>query len=142
MRGILLSLRKDLAIILILIGGVLGLLFALVALLLVLLIVGIVSYVYPMVTQYGVLMAGYGMFGYPEFGSSLMTEVMFVWGLLGLVGSVFSVYCGLTLRRKWCRDVMFIGLVGGFILLLAFSWVSSLLVLGGTILGYVEGGAF
>ena len=136
------SLHKDLAIFLILIGGILGLLFALVALALVLFIVGIVSYGYLMVSQYGVLMARYGMFGYPEFGSSLMTEVMFVWGLLGLVGSVLSVYCGLALRRRWSRNVVFAGLVGGFILLLAFSWLSSLLVLGGAILGYIERGAF
>jgi hypothetical protein len=138
----LLSLHKDLAIILILIGGILGFLLALVALVLVLFIAGIASYGYLMVSQYGVLMARYGMFGYPEFGSSLMTEVMFVWSLLGLVGSVLSIYCGLTLRKKWGRNVVFTGLVGGFILLLAFSWPSSLLVLGGAILGYTEREAF
>ncbi|HKM79033.1 MAG TPA: hypothetical protein VJZ03_08135 [Candidatus Bathyarchaeia archaeon] len=138
----MLSLHKDLAIILILIGGILGLLLALVALILVLFIAGIASYGYLMVSQYGVLMARYGMFGYPEFGSSLMTEVMFGWSLLGLVGSVLSIYCGLTLRKKWERNVVFTGLVGGFILLLAFSWLSSLLVLGGAILGYIEREAF
>ena len=65
----MLSLHKDLAIILILIGGILGFLLALVALVLVLFIAGIASYGYLMVSQYGVLMARYGMFGYPEFGS-------------------------------------------------------------------------
>ena len=60
----------------------------------------------------------------------------------GLVGSVLSIYCGLKLRKKWGRNVAFIGLVGGFILLLTFSWLSSLLVLGGAILGYIEQDAF
>ena len=138
----MLSLHKDLAIILILIGGILGFLLALVALVLVLFIAGIASYGYLMVSQYGVLMARYGMFGYPEFGSSLMTEVMFVWSLLGLVGSVLSIYCGLTLRKKWGRNVVFTGLVGGFILLLTLSWLSSFLVLGGAILGYIKREAF
>ncbi|MGA2783362.1 MAG: hypothetical protein ABSF09_01500 [Candidatus Bathyarchaeia archaeon] len=138
----MLSLHKDLAIILILIGGILGLLFALFALVLVLFIAGIASYGYLTVWLYGVFVARYGMFGYPDFGSSLMTEVMFVWSLLGLVGSGLSIYCGLTLRVKWGRNVVFIGLVGGFLLLLAFSWLSSLLVLGGAILGYIERDAF
>lgn len=138
----MLSLHKDLAIILILIGGILGLLLALVALVLVLFIADIASYGYLIVSQYGVLMARYGMIGYPEFGSSLMTEVMFAWSLLGLAGSVLSIYCGLTLRKKWERNVVFTGLVGGFILLLAFSWLPSLLVLGGAILGYIEREAF
>ena len=137
----MLSLHKDLAIILILIGGILGFLLALVALVLVLFIAGIASYGYLIVSQYGAL-ARYGMFGYPEFGSSLMTEVMFVWSLLGLVGSVLSIYCGLTLRKKWGRNVVFTGLVGGFILLLTFSWLSSFLVLGGAILGYIKREAF
>jgi hypothetical protein len=88
------------------------------------------------------IMIQYGLFGYPEFGSTLVIWGMFAWSILGLVGSLLSLYCGFNLGKRSKREVVFIGLVGGFLLLLAFSWFSSLLVLGGAILVYMEPEAF
>lgn len=136
MGGIILRYQKELSTSLVLVGGSLGLVFSLVSLILVALIFGISRYGYQMLWQYSDMMARYGMFGYPE--SSITPYVMLVWSLLGLFGSTLSIYCGLTYWRNVSNDIFFKGLVGGFLLLLTFSWVSSLMVLVGSILGYFK----
>ena len=123
-------------------GGILGLIVASISLVMVPFLSGIPRYGSLQFWQLSIMTVQYGLFGFPEFGSTLLIQVMFVWSIIGLVGSLLSLYCGFTLGKRRRREVVFIGLVGGFLLLLAFSWMSSLLVLGGAILGYVEPDAF
>lgn len=99
---------------------------------------GMITYGYGTVWRYSAIMSTYGMFGYPEFEPVYLTTVMSMWNLVGLVGTLLSIYCGIKLRKKWVRNVTFIGLVGGVLLLLTFSWLSSLLVLTGSILACIE----
>ena len=133
-----LSSHRELAMVLILIGGVLGLVFALVSLAMVPFMAGMLGYGYGMMWQYGGIMDRYGMFGYPRFGLEIMAGVMFVWSLLALVGALLSIYSGLGLRRKYANNIAFIGIVGGVLLLVTFSWLPSLLVLAGSILAYFD----
>lgn len=132
------SRHKDLASTLILLGGSLGFIFVLISLLMALFMAGMISYGYGTVLRYGVLISAFGMFGYPEFEPAYLTAVMAVWSLIGLVGTLLSIYCGIRLRKNEGGNVAFLGLVGGVLLLMAFSWLSSLLVLVGSILTYVE----
>ena len=125
-----------LAKILILAGGGLGLVSSSISLLLVLAVFRIVNHVPRTLFNFSVMVAQYALFGYPEFGSNLMIDVMFAWSILGLAGSCWSIYYGLT------RDFGLKSLFGGFLLMLAFSWLSSILVLSGGILGWIEQGRF
>jgi hypothetical protein len=61
-----------------------------------------------------------------------------VWSLVALLGALLSIYSGLSLRRKYAKNITIIGIVGGVLLLVAFSWFPGLLVLAGAILAYVE----
>ena len=124
------------------VGGTLGLVSAMTAFTMNPFMAGLMGTEYATIWQYGGMIGKYGMFGYPEFGLAVMTEVMFVWSLIGLAGAVLSIYCGIKLQQNWTRDVAFIGLEGGFLLLLTFSWLPSLLVLAGAALAYVEQDAF
>jgi len=133
-----LSSHKQLAVVLILIGGVLGLLFAMLSLAMVPFMGGMLGYGYRMMWQYGGIMGRYGMFGYPRLGLEFMTGVMFVWSLVALLGALLSIYSGLKLRRKYAKNIALIGIVGGVLFLVAFSWFPGLLVLAGAILAYVE----
>jgi len=119
-----------------LIGGILGLVFAVVSLAMVPFMAGILGYGYGMVWQFGGFIDRYGMFGYPRVGIEIMTGVMFLWSLLALVGAFLSIYSAVRLGRERTRNIAFIGIVGGVLLLVTYSWVPSLMVLAGSILAY------
>jgi len=133
-----LSSHRELAMVLILIGGVLGLVFALFSFAMIPFMAGMLGYGYGMIWRYGGMLGRYGMFGYPQFGLELMSGVMLVWSLVAIVGALLSVYSGLRLKRKYSKNTAFIGIVGGVLLLLSFSWLPGLLVLAGSILSYLE----
>jgi hypothetical protein len=94
---------------------------------------GFLGYGYGVMWQYGGLMMDkYDLFGYPQFGTDMMPNAMTLWSLLGLAGGSISVFCGL--RRQHARNVIFVGAIGGVLLLLSFSWLPSLMVLVGSFL--------
>jgi len=113
---------RNLGIILVLIGSVVGLIFATVSLAMVPFMAGLLGYGYALVWQYGSTMVRYAMFGYPNFGLDVMDWVMCVWSLLGIAGALLSLYCGFKLRQRYVRRLAVIGIVGGILLLLTFSW--------------------
>jgi hypothetical protein len=129
---------KDLGTVLMLIGGIVGLIFASVSLAMVPFMARWMGYGYAMVWQYGGIMVRYAMFGYPDFGLDMMSGVMFVWSLLGLAGALLSIYCGLKLRQRHVKKIAVIGIIGGIILLLTFSWLPAFSVLAGSIMMYIE----
>ena len=133
-----LSAVRRVALILILIGGITGLLFAIVSLAMVPFMAGILGNDYGTIWQYGGLLDRYGMVGYPQVGLEIVAEVMFLWSLIALVGGFLSVYSALRLARKFATDFAFIGIVGGVLLLVTFSWLPSLLVLAGSVLAYFD----
>jgi len=123
----------------ILLGGTCGLMIASVSLTLVPFMAGILGNGYEVMWEYGGMMMGrYGMFGYPQLGLTMMATVMLVWSLLGLVGALLSILCGLRLRHEHTKNVVFMGLTGGVLLLLTFSWLPGLVVLAGSFLLYFE----
>jgi len=132
------SSHRKLASVLILIGGLLGLVFGVVSLAMVPFMAGILGYGYGMVWQFGGFIDRYGMFGYPRVGMGIMTGMMFLWSLLALVGAFLSIYSALRLGRERTRNIAFIGIVGGVLLLVTYSWVPSLMVLAGSILAYFD----
>jgi hypothetical protein len=124
---------------LIVLGGILGLVISLISLCMVTFMASLLGYGYGVIWQYGgPLMGKYDMFGYPQFGLDTMPIVMTVWSLLGLVGGSLSVLCGLSLRRYRTSNIIFISTIGGVLLLLSFSWLPSLMVLGGSLLLHFE----
>jgi hypothetical protein len=125
--------------VLILLGGILGLMIAAISLTMVPFMSGILGDGYGVMWQYGGIMMGrYGLFGYPQFGLAIMPSVMAIWSFLGLVGALLSITCGLKLRRGCTRNVIFIGAIGGVLLLLSFSWLPGLMVLAGSVPVYFE----
>jgi len=130
--------RYELAKVLILLGGLLGFIIALVSLIMLPLMAGILGYGYGIVWEYGGMMMGRYMFGYPQFGLAMMPTVMAVWGLIGVIGALLSTLCGLKLRNEHSKNVALIGSIGGVLLLLTFSWLPGLMVLVGSILIYFE----
>lgn len=121
------------------VGGILGVLISVISLTLVPFMVGLLGYGYGVVWQYGgIMMNKYYMFGYPQVGLDMMPSVMVLWSLLGLVGGVSSVFSALRLRRHYNSNTIFVGAIGGMLLLLSFSWLSSLMVLTGSLLLYFE----
>lgn len=125
--------HRELSTVLVLIGGVLGLVFALASLLVIPLFAHIMILGQPMMTQYG----GFGMMGYPRFGV-LFGGLMLLWSGVGLVGALLAVFSGLKLRRDDAKGPAMIGIVGGVLLLVTFSWIPGLMVLAGSILAYIE----
>ena len=132
------SYLKDLGVVLVLTGGIIGLIFAFLSLAMVPFMVGWMGYNYAIVWQYGGMMVRYAMFGYPDFGHEMMGSVMFVWSMLGLAGALLSIYCGLRLRQRYLWRVALIGIMGAFLLLLTFSWLPGLSVLAGSIITCIE----
>lgn len=131
--------RERLAMVLILLGGILGLVIALVSFSMIPFMAGVLGYGYGLIWEYGGLMMGrYGMFGYPQFELGMMPTVMVVWSLIGLVGASLSVLCGLKLRREHSKHVALIGSIGGVLLLLTFSWLPGVMVLAGSVMVYFE----
>jgi len=139
MSEIVLGSHERLAGGMILLGGICGLVIAIVSLMLVPFMASVLGYGYEMMWEYGGIMMGrYGMFGYPQFGLGMMANVMLLWSLLGLTGGLLSIFCGVKLRDNYSKHVIFIGLIGGVFLLIAFFWVPGLLVLAGSLLLYFE----
>jgi len=101
-------------------------------------VAGILGLGYGMIWRYGGMMNRYGMFGYPLFGMSIFAGVMFFWSLLELAGALLATYCGLRLRSGYAKNTAAIGIIGGVILLVTFSWLPGLLVLVGSVLAYAE----
>lgn len=127
------------ASVLIVLGGILGLVISLISLSMVPFMARLLGYGYGVIWQYGGMMMGkYDLFGYPRFGLDVMPSVMTIWSLLGLVGGSLSVFCGLRLRRCHSSNMIFICAIGGILLLLSFSWLSSLMVLVGSLLLHFE----
>lgn len=126
------------AIILILIGGSLGFVFTLGSFATGLFMAGILGYEYGAMWEYGSMINRYGFFGYPQLELDMMNNVIFVWSLLGFAGSMLSMTCGLKLRNNYSNSVVFVGLIGGVLMLLAYSWLSALMVLAGSMLAYLE----
>jgi len=125
--------------VLILLGGILGLVIAMISLTLAPYMATVLGYGYGVMWQYGgIMMGGYGLFGYPQFGLAMMPSVMIMWSFLGLVGALLSITCGLKLRRGCTGNVIFIGAIGGVLLLLSFSWLPGLMVLAGALSIYFE----
>ena len=121
------------------VGGILGVLISVISLTLVPFMVGLLGYGYGVVWQYGgMMMNKYYMFGYPQVGLDMMPSVMVLWSLLGLVGGVSSIFSALRLRLHYTSNTIFVGAIGGMLLLLSFSWLSSLMVLTGSLLLYFE----
>jgi hypothetical protein len=118
---------------LVVIGGVLGLVFALVSLLVIPFFAGMMIFGQRLMAEYG----GFGMIGYPRFGV-LFGGLMFVWSGVGLAGALLATYSGFKLRRYYARGAAIIGIIGGVLLLVTFSWLPALMVLAGSILAYVE----
>jgi hypothetical protein len=132
------SYLKDLGIVLVLIGGIVGLIFASVSLAMVPFMASWMGYGYAIVWQYGGMMVRYAMFGYPDFGHEMMSSVMFVWSVLGLAGALLSIYCGLKLRQGYLWRIAVIGIMGGTLLLFTFSWLPGLSVLAGSVIACIE----
>ena len=84
------------------------------------------------------MMNKYYMFGYPQVGLATMPSVMVLWSLLGLIGGALSVSSAVVLNRHYTSNTIFVGAIGGVLLLLSFSWLSSLMVLAGYLLLYFE----
>jgi len=125
--------HSDLATALVLIGGVLGLLFALFSLVVIPFFARMMGYGLGMMGQYG----GFGMMGYPRFGM-LVGGMMMLWSGVGLVGALLAIYSGVKLRQTYAKSAATVGIVGGVLLLMTFSWLPGLIVLAGSILAYVE----
>ena len=99
----------------------------------------LLGYGYGVMWQYGgMMMTEYDMFGYPQFGLDAMPSVMVMWSLLGLAGGGLSIFCSFRLRRVLTSNMIFVSAIGGALLLLSFSWLSSLMVLAGSLLLYLE----
>jgi len=129
---------KDLGIVLMLIGGITGLILASLSLAMIPFMARWIGYSYAIVWQYGSLMVRYAMFGYPDFGHGMASSVMFVWSILGLAGALLSIYCGLKLRQRYVWRIAIIGIMGGILLLLTFSWLPGLSVLTGSVIAGIE----
>ena len=125
--------HRDLATALVLVGGVLGIVFALASLVMIPFMAGLMSYGWGMMGRYG----GFGMMGYPRFGMFLGGMVV-LWTGVGLVGAVLAIYSGLRLRQSYTKSTATIGIIGGVLLLVTFSWLPGLIVLAGSILAYIE----
>jgi len=99
----------------------------------------LLGYGYGVMWQYGgMMMNKYYMFGYPQVGLDAMPSVMALWSLLGLIGGASSIFSAVRMSRHCTINIIFVGAIGGVLLLLSFSWVSSLMVLVGSLLLYFE----
>jgi predicted nucleic acid-binding Zn ribbon protein len=129
--------HRNLSMILVLAGGILGLAFSIFSLAMVPLFVGIMNYHW-MTNGLGVLgrYGGYGMMGYPRIGV-FFGGVMLLWILLGVTGSILTIYSGLKLGSDFSKASATIAIIGGALLLIAFSWLPALIVLAGSVLAYV-----
>jgi hypothetical protein len=122
----------------VLVGGTLGLGSSLFALMMIPFFAGTVNYDWmirgwSMMGRYG----GYGMMGYPRL-DLFFGGVMLLWTVFGLIGSIIALYSGLKLRSNYGKVSAAIGIIGGGLLLVAFSWLPALIVLAGSIMAYVE----
>ncbi len=125
--------HRELATALVLIGGVLGLVFALLSLVMISLFAGVVNFGLGFMGQYG----GFGMMGFPRFGM-FVGAMMLLWSGVGIVGALLAIYGGLKLRQDYGKGAATMGIIGGVLLLITFSWLPGLIVLAGSILAYVE----
>jgi len=123
--------RLDLASALVIIGGILGLVFALVSMFMIQFFAGMMDFGFGMMGRRG----GFWMMGYPQFGV-FFSGIMLLWSALALVGAILAIYSGFKLRQN--KGSAIIGIIGGVLLLVTFSWIPGLLVLAGAILAYVE----
>ena len=86
-----------------------------------------------MMAEYG----GFGVMGYPRF-DPLFGGLMLLWSGAGLVGALLAVFSGVKLRRDYAKGSAIIGIIGGVLLLVTFSWLPGLIVLAGSILAYID----
>ena len=125
--------------VLVVLGGILGLVISSISLSMVPFMASLLGYGYGIMWQYGgIMMDKYVLFGYPQFGLNVMSNVMTIWSLIGLVGGSVSVFCGFKLRRRLTSNMIFICAIGGLLLLLSFCWLPSLMVLVGSLLFHFE----
>lgn len=90
--------------------------------------------------NYGLGMMGrydagaFRMIGFPQvFGGIILG-----WIVVAFVGSLLAIYSGFKLRQDYAKNTAILGIVGGVLLLITFSWFPGLVVLAGSILAYTE----
>lgn len=128
--------HRSLAIALVLIGGVLGLVFALFSLAIISFFAGTMDFAGGMMRRYGAI----GMMGIPQFGMlfGVSLGLVMLWFGVGFVGALLAIFSGLKLHQNYSKNWATMGIIGGVLLLITFSWIPGLIVLAGGILAYTE----
>jgi hypothetical protein len=91
----------------------------------------------------GGMMRGYGAFGMmgvPQFGMlfGVSLAMVMLWFGVGFVGALLAIYSGVKLHQNYSKNCATIGIIGGVLLLITFSWLPGLIVLAAGFLAYAE----
>ncbi len=89
-----------------------------------------------MMRRYGAI----GMMGIPQFGMlfGVSLGLVMLWFGVGFVGALLAIFSGLKLHQNYSKNWAAMGIIGGVLLLITFSWIPGLIVLAGGILAYTE----